>query len=153
MNRQFIFFIAILFIFVACDPNIVFDDFRNTGVNNWDKDSIVSFQVEIADSTSDYDILLSTRNLENYPYSNLWLFVDIIAPNSSSVRDTVEYELAQANGKWLGKGTGGVYVNQFTFRSMVFFPFTGKYEVRIQHGMRDPKLEGLRDIGLTIRKK
>ncbi|MFA9390592.1 MAG: gliding motility lipoprotein GldH [Prolixibacteraceae bacterium] len=136
----------------ACDTKRVFEDFYTTKSEGWNKDSVANFTVAITDTKVDYNLLINCRNLENYPYSNLWLFVDIISPDSMAVRDTLEYQLAYPNGKWTGRGTGGVYENQFTFRSKVFFPDTGNYQFIIQHGMRDETLKGLKDIGIRIEK-
>lgn len=152
MNRRILFFVSILIIFIACDSNKIYNNFCSIGAKNWDKDSIVSFQFDIIDTTHNYNIFLNTRNLENYPFSNLWLFIDIIAPDKRTVRDTIEYQLAKPNGQWIGKGTTGIYLNQFNFKSNIYFPLSGNYEIRVQHGMRDSNLKGLRDIGLTIEK-
>lgn len=152
VNKHSIWFILILIVLFGCDANYIYSDFRQTGTNGWNKDSIIDFQFSIADTISRYDIVLGTRNLENYPFSNLWLFVEIIAPDLTQLNDTIEYQLAQPNGLWLGTGTSGVYLNQYNYRSKVFFPLSGNYEIKIQHGMRDSNLKGLRDIGLTIKK-
>lgn len=137
----------------SCDKKRVYEDFYTSGSNGWDKDSVANFEVNIPYSTMSYNILINCRNLENYPYSNLWLFVDVINPDSMAIRDTVEYQLALPNGKWTGNGTGGVYENQFMYRSNVFFPKAGIYKFQIQHGMRDEKLKGMKDIGIRIEKK
>jgi gliding motility-associated lipoprotein GldH len=33
------------------------------------------------------------------------------------------------------------------------FPLSGKYKMRIKHAMRDEKLNGIEDVGITISKK
>ncbi len=131
----------------------MFEDYYTCNSAGWNKDSLAVFSFEIEDSTLRYNLLLSSRNLESYPYSNLWLFVEVLSPNSITISDTIEYKLAEANGKWTGKGTGGVYLNQFGYRSNVFFPQKGTYTVTVQHAMRNNDLKGLKDIGLRIEKR
>lgn len=137
---------------VACDANQVFENYYSTPSSGWNKDTIVAFNVDIKANNDNYNILMNCRNLENYPYSNLWLFVDIISPDGTTATDTLEYQLALPNGKWTGKGTSGVYYNQFNFRKNIYFPVAGSYTFRIQHGMRDDNLKGLKDIGLRLEK-
>lgn len=152
-NNFFIVIILILFVFIACDNKRVYEDFHSFGSDGWNKDSIACFQFEIDDPGVHYNLFINSRNLESYPYSNLWLFVDVVAPDSTILRDTIQYQLAELNGKWLGTGTGGVYFNQFGFRSDVFFPFSGQYELKIQQAMRDDILSGVRNIGVRIEKR
>lgn len=143
----------VLFSFYSCDKNRVYENFYSTGTHGWDKDSVATFQFDIVDIETKYNLYVNTRNLEQFPYSNLWLFVEVIAPDLTAIRDTVEYQLAFANGKWRGKGTGGIYLSQLPYRINVFFPVEGTYQVNIQHAMRDEQLKGLRDIGIRIEKR
>ena len=143
----------VLVSFYSCDKNRVYENFYSTGANGWDKDSVAKFQFDIADIETRYNLYINTRNSEQYPYSNLWLFVEVIAPDHTAIRDTVEYQLALTNGKWSGKGTGGIYLSQLPYRINVFFPVEGTYQVNIQHAMRDEQLKGLTDIGIRIEKR
>jgi gliding motility-associated lipoprotein GldH len=143
---------ALLVAFVSCKQNSVFHDYHSVNPEGWHADSVVSFNFEITDTTETYQILFNNRNLDSYPFSNLWLFVEIIAPDSSIVHDTIEYQLAQPNGKWLGKGTSGVYDTRLIYRDNVYFPLSGKYTIDVKHGMRKSKLKGISDFGLSIEK-
>ena len=86
----------------------------------------------------------------NYPFSNLWLFVDFVAPNDSSYRDTVEYALAEADGKWLGKGIGDLFDNKWQYKSKVKLEQPGIYTVKLQQAMRKNPLQGIRDVGFRV---
>jgi len=139
----------LVFLLFSCDRKRVYEDFFTTS-GGWNKDSIANFKVDIKNTSINYNLMINCRNLVNYPYSNLWLFINIISPDSMAIRDTLEFQLAQPNGKWTGKGTGGVYENQFWYRANIFFPNSGNYQIQIQHGMRDENLRGLKDIGVRI---
>lgn len=146
------FLLTVLLVFVACSSNTTYHENKMVGKPDWHADSILTFRFDVSDTISVYNINISTRNLEAYPYSNIWFFVKITAPDLSEVSDTVEYQLAETSGKWLGTGTGGVYSNQFTFRKNIFFPLAGSYTIDIQHGMRNKSLKGISDIGLSVEK-
>ncbi|MBN2805590.1 MAG: gliding motility lipoprotein GldH [Prolixibacteraceae bacterium] len=137
-------------LFAACDRHRVYESFYSSKDAAWDKYSIARFEIPISQKNRNYNLYINCRNLENYPYSNLWLFIDIMSPDSLTIRDTLEFQLAQPNGKWTGRGTGGVYENQFAYKTNVFFPDTGTYLFQVQHGMRVDELRGLKDIGIRV---
>ncbi|MCF8361589.1 MAG: gliding motility lipoprotein GldH [Prolixibacteraceae bacterium] len=143
----------LLMIFVSCKQKSVYHEYQPVNQNGWHADSVLTFNFSIEDTTETYRILFNNRNLESYPYQNLWLFVEIMAPDSTIVHDTLEYQLAQPNGKWLGKGTSGVYDTRLMYRENVYFPRSGNYTFFIKHGMRNKKLKGISDIGLSIEKR
>lgn len=135
---------------LACDRKRVYEEFSAIPASGWEKYSVANFKVPIAQKDRNYNLYLNSRNLENYPYSNLWLFIEIMSPDSVFIRDTLEFQLALPNGKWTGRGTGGVYENQFNYKTNVFFPEIGTYTFQVQHGMRDNELVGLKDIGIRL---
>lgn len=139
-----------MFLFSACDYNPVFQQNVSIPNDNWHKDSIVTIQVPITDTVSYNDIYIDLRNLNSYPYSNLYLFVSVSAPNGDYITDTVEYRLADEYGTWLGKNSSRMWDCKLPFRMMVKFAQSGVYTFAIQHGMRDSELDGVADVGLTV---
>lgn len=119
----------------------------------WHQDDLIHFEVELADSVSLHELYLLVRNSTDYPYSNLYLFLDIEFPDKRLLRDTLECILVQRDGQWTGKGFGKIRSNQFLFRDNVWFPNDGTYHFRIQHGMREDTLIGITDIGIRLDKK
>lgn len=145
--------ILISLVLFACNANRVYEDYYTTASDGWHKDSTAAFTFEISDTSSLYNLYINTRNLENYGYSNLWLFTSITAPDGSVLGDTVEFQLALPNGKWTGKGTSGVYHNQYIYRQEVYFPMSGAYTFSINQGMRETRLDGLRNVGISVEKE
>ena len=99
------------------------------------------------------------RNNNDYQYSNLFLIVGIDFPNNFSVIDTLEYEMANAEGKFLGSGFTDLKENKLEYKSNVIFPSTGTYHISVQHAMRKSGdiegislLQGITDVGLRIEK-
>jgi gliding motility-associated lipoprotein GldH len=140
---------ALLF---SCKSKSLYEHYVSPAASGWDKDSTTVFSFNSDKTYLSYDVLINIRNRSDYTFSNLWLFVDVIAPDSTSIRDTVEYQLALPNGKWTGKGTSGMYHNQFIFRQNVFFPKEGTYTIKINHAMRPNPLSGISDVGILVRR-
>jgi gliding motility-associated lipoprotein GldH len=155
MKRLFIqFFLAgsLLIMISACDKNRVFDDYKSIPENGWEKDSLVSFDFNIARATQKHNLYLNVRNKTSYNYSNLWLFVEITDPDGTVKKDTIEITLAEPTGKWLGEGFGGLKTRVTIFRRDVTFNKTGIYNIKIQQGMRENNLRGISDIGFRVEK-
>lgn len=134
----------------ACNFNTLYDKAVDIPKGLWSVSNPVIFAFPVTDTLSSYSIIFTLRNNNNYPYSNLFVFVDTQSPNGHSRRDTVEVALADIKGKWLGKGIGGIWQNNFYFRKNIRFPQSGDYQIKLSQAMRDKNLEGIIDVGIKI---
>lgn len=148
----FLFSIAIMFVFLSCNPNVVYDKFQTLPKSGWNKDSLVVFEIPVKDTIQNQNLYINVRNDISYKYSNLWLFIKIVQPGSAAVSDTFEITLADPSGKWLGEGLSGVKTKQTLYKRNIYFPISGNYKVNIQQGMRENILLGVTDIGLKLEK-
>jgi gliding motility-associated lipoprotein GldH len=137
---------------ISCDRKRVFESYKELDSKGWNKDSIVVFNVAINDTIINHNLLVNIRNKGTYPYSNIYLFMTIGAPDGTSRTDTVEFTLAEPSGRWRGSGIGGLHDNQILYRNSVAFPRKGVYKFEIKQGMRDNVLPGIRDVGIRIEK-
>jgi gliding motility-associated lipoprotein GldH len=137
---------------ISCDRKRVFESYKELDSKGWNKDSIVVFNVAITDTIKNHNLLVNIRNKGTYPYSNIYLFMTIGAPDGTSRTDTVEFTLAEPSGRWKGSGIGGLHDNQILYRNSVSFPKKGIYKFEIKQGMRDNVLPGIRDVGIRIEK-
>lgn len=144
---------ALIAIMAGCGKQPVFQDSRAIPAEGWRADQLIHFEMSLSDTVPLHELYLLVRNTTDYPYSNLYLFLDIVFPDNRLIRDTLECMLVQRDGQWTGKGFGKIRTNQFLFRDDVWFPATGTYHFRIQHGMRDDVLLGISDIGIRLDKK
>jgi gliding motility-associated lipoprotein GldH len=154
MKRSFILaFSAVFCLFFACKTDKLYEEYKTLEPTGWDQDSCAVFSFKIDKTFLNYNLFVNVRNRGDYANSNLWLFVDIKAPDYTCIHDTVEYQLALPNGKWIGKGTGGMFSNQFPFRENVYFPVEGTYTISIRHAMRNNPLKGISDIGIGVKRR
>lgn len=154
MRLNFVICVAALLCAIAsCTPKKEFEAYKTLDSDGWNKDSVVVIPVELRDTLGSHNLYLNIRNNGNYEFSNLWLFVNIKAPDGNLLTDTLEFQLADPAGKWLGSGIGDLFDNQFLYKENVYFPMSGSYEFSIQQGMRSNVLKGIRDIGISIEKR
>ena len=121
-------------------------------VSGWSKDSLFVFDIPVKDSVATFNIYVNIRNRGEYPYQNLWLFLEKITPDSTISCDTIEFYLANNHGKWLGKGIGSTFEMPVFYQQNIKFQATGTYRYKISHGMRDSVLVGINDVGMRLEK-
>ncbi len=151
-------FIIILVFLISCN-NSVYNEYKTVGDNGWDKDSIISFSYNPNDTISKNNVYVNLRNNENFGYSNLWLIIGIQFPDATTIIDTLEYEMADAEGRFLGSGLTDLKENKLEYKTNVIFPNKGKYIFTVQQAMRKAGeteginlLEGITDVGISIEK-
>lgn len=135
----------------SCQRGYLFESAISIPNHGWASDEFVSFEVKVADTLQEYNISINLRNEGRYEFSNLFLFVNTLAPSGAQIRDTIECTLADKSGKWLGRGVAGQYSHKIPYKSNVRFPLTGIYRFEIEHGMRNDPLFHITDIGISIK--
>jgi len=157
-NSVLLSFLFPILVFVSCDSNQVFDAYKAVP-NAWHKDSITSFKVNPPDSLNAYNLFVNIRNTNAYKYNNLFLIVEMVFPHGKTIKDTLEYRMADPSGKLLGTGLTDVKENKLWYKQQVVFKEVGEYTVNIQHAMRENgkvngviELEGITDVGFRIEK-
>lgn len=119
----------------------------------WSQENRVAFDINIDDTLSIYEMGIGLRHLENYRYSNLFVFLHTILPNGNHTHDTIECTLATPEGRWIGKSSGSMRDLTIPLNENLRFPLKGNYHFEIEQAMREPKLKGISDIGLYIEKQ
>ena len=119
----------------------------------WRQENRIAFDADINDTISSYVFGIGLRHLENYRYSNLFVFLHTRMPNGNITHDTIECTLATPEGRWLGKSSGSMRDMVIPLNDNLKFPLSGPYHFEIEQAMREPVLKGISDIGLFIEKQ
>ncbi len=135
----------------SCDRNLVYDQFNTIKGEGWTWSDVQEFSPAIGDTLSYYNIYLQVRHKGDYPVSNLYMFVHLTGPHDQSVTDTVNFILAQPDGRWNGKGLGDLKEIRLLYKKNVRFPEAGTYCFRIEQGMRIPSVPVV-NVGVCIEK-
>lgn len=150
--------LGLLVLLSSCDKSRVFDDYREFD-GTWNKDSIVSFSFEHKDTLAKYNMFVTMRNNNKYPYSNLFLIVQMQQPGTRlTTVDTLEYQMANPDGTLMGEGGfSAVKESALWYKENIKLPKLGKYTVNIQQAVRQAgnvagvqKLEGVTEVGFRI---
>ncbi len=134
----------------ACVDPPFYHENRRFDPPEWEAANQLVFTFEIDNTEQPYDFLLHLRHAESYPYSNLYLFLQLDFPNGKKSVDTLECILADPSGQWRGNRTGQLVDHRIVMNQRRIFPLKGTYHVRIRQAMRENPLPDIHDVGFTL---
>lgn len=132
----------------GCSSEVVSMAHTDLPESGWVVTDTVVLPIEVSDTTIAYDLAITLRHTDKYPYQNIWFFMQ--TPDGRC--DTVLAMLADDRGQWLTTRAGRYYTGYVVAERDVRFMETGKHVVRIVHGMRDERLLGITDVGIELRR-
>lgn len=135
---------------MACNRSLVFDQTRDIGAKGWHKDSTLVFEPLINDTSRVMNLGFTFEHSNDYPYSNLWLFIDVESPAGDLQTDTMEFFLAEPDGQWIGQGSDRSRTLNWLYKGHVKLAHPGQYRFTIQQGMRRDRLEGVQSLSMWI---
>ena len=150
INRLYV-FLSLTLVVVSCrfgGNNM--QQYEPVPASGWLAESPVRMEVPVSDTVGVYDVALRLRHTDDYPYSNLWLFVTTVAPDNTATVDTVNIRLADEYGRWFGSGIGASIQYEFLYRQAFRFDRSGLWHIAIQQGMQDSELEGITAVGIKV---
>lgn len=137
-------------VLAGCGPAPYFHENTKIDPNGWKGSDAITYTFDISDTEQAYDFILSLRHSEAYPYSNLFLFVQLDFPNGKTSVDTLECVLADERGRWNGKRTGQLVDHRILMNSRKIFPLEGSYHLKIRQAMRHDPLPEVHDVGFSL---
>ncbi len=156
---KYVRFVVFALVLTSCNSNIVYDQYFPIESHQWSSENKINFVVNSSDTISKNNVFIHIRNNKNYEYSALFLIVKLDFPNGFQVIDTLEYEMTDVEGNWLGSGFTDIKENKLFYKENVVFSEKGTYNFEIRQVTRaiddiDGKnpLIGITDVGLKIEK-
>lgn len=144
--------------FISCDKKRVFDEYKKLN-GKWAKTDTIQFEFDQMDTIKPYNLFLNIRDNSNYPFNNLYVIVALKQPDNLVKIDTLEYEMANPDGKLMGEGFTDVKENKLWYQENFVFKKQGKYSVKITQALRETgnvtgveDLEGITEVGFRIEK-
>lgn len=148
--------LSTVMLLVSCDDTQFFDEYQSTN-GDWNKSDVKKFTFTQKDTVNAYNLFVNIRNNSEYPYSNLFLIVKMFKPNGKAIIDTLQYQMADAEGRLLGNGFTDVKESKLFYREKYKFQNSGTYKIEIEHAVRengkvkgDSLLKGISEVGFRI---
>ncbi len=159
MLRNISIVIGFFFVLQACQNNTVYSKYVHLDNAAWKHKQNLKFNIPVQDTTALYNIFINLRNTNDYAYSNLFLITQMTFPDKTKVIDTLEYEMTDAQGNFLGSGFSDIKENKLFYKEKVRFALPGNYLFEIRQAMRERNtvqavnpLTGVKDVGISIEK-
>ena len=155
MRRTFWFLLLAVVLFTGCMPSPYFQKEEAVPQNAWSYNFKPTFTFDITDTTAIYKTTFLIRHTEAYPYQNIWLWVYIKTPGDTIVKkERVNITLAEASGKWLGRGMGEIWEQRMRMDlgDSVRFDKKGTYKISLEQNMRVNPLPDILHVGLRVEK-
>ena len=144
----------------SCSNHLEYTKYKSIANASWEANKDISFEFNIQDTIAPKNLFIHVRNNNDYPFSNLFVITTMNFPNGDKIIDTLQYEMADKSGRYLGKGFTEIKENKLFYKEKKVFPVSGKYLLNIHHAMRKsgevniiPFLKGIQDVGLSIEKR
>ena len=153
LNRFLIIVLAIMLISCETTEFLKFHNF-NSG---WGNSEIVefNFEGEKQDSKKNIDFILRHNN--DYSFANIFLISELTSSKNQIQVDTLEFKLAESNGKWLGETKISIvehklpYKTDFILKKGEAFKLKVKTSMRLNNEIKEiENLDGVLNFGLLI---
>jgi len=144
---------------VSCETTMIYDQYQPIENHQWSFDNKIEFIVNNLDTISNKNVFINIRSNKSYEFSSLFLITKIEFPRGKRIIDTLEYEMTDTQGKWLGTGFTDIKENKLFYKENVIFSEKGDYKFSIQQATRSINdiegsnpLKGITDVGISIEK-
>ena len=138
--------------FISCRNDNIIVDVEQSVDTFWEYNKPLEYSFEIQDTSCAYDMSIHIRHCATFTHENLYLNTTTIFPNGKTTTYPVSFQLAENNGKWLGKCSGDICDITIEMSSASYFQIPGKYTIQFEQFSRSDSLQGVQKIGLKVKK-
>ena len=138
---------------------MVYDQYKPIENHQWRSERSIHFIVSSRDTISLNNVFINIRNNKDYEFNSIFLITKMEFPSGNQVIDTLEYEMTDSYGNWLGQGFTDIKENKLFYKENVVFSEKGDYKFDIYQATRSSNdiegkkpLKGITDVGLRIEK-
>jgi len=153
MKSTIFIYSIMLILFFSCESEKT--HFYSFPDSSWNSQQIVKFDITTEDSTQVRISNISIRHNTSYEYQNIIFFLHHYFKENLISTDTIDFDLAEDDGKWMGIGKSNI--REFT--TTISTPKTyqnGIQSFSLELAMRDntstelEKLNGISDISFYL---
>lgn len=155
-NRQYavvfaLFSMMLSLSFVACGPDHLFREIQKTDQESWSYDAPLHFKTTITDTSALYDVFIILDHLKSYPFENLYLRINQQAGQESQT-DTLTLDIMSKDGYYKGKCDEESCEMKALIFDHIRYVQPGPLNFTVEQFTRNKSLEGIKAVGLEIRK-
>lgn len=151
-NAILFFLSCILILVVSCTESESIYSYKQIDGEKWFRDSVLTYIIDSVqlNAAKSYNLSFEITTGRNYPYRDIWIEVTHNLNDSVCQVDSLQFILADKNGKWFGSGVGGLNQITFPYLSYLSLDTAQLYEMKIRHTMIDNPLGGVVKVGIKL---
>lgn len=152
MKRKIAFCLIILIGLCSCGKKTIFEKYKKIENYTWNGNTIVSFDVNIEDIDKKYDVYITVRHSEVYPFDNLYVGVDIYTPSGDKRSKDYYLEMRNEDRSFKGDVLGDIWDVKVLIMKNVSFNSAGLHKFEISNLMQYTNIPDIMEIGLIVEK-
>lgn len=147
-------FLFSFLLMTGCDSSRIYETNRDFKGSLWPISDTLTFDIQIPDTTSRYNVLLNVRNTIDFETARLFVQYQLLDSGNVIRQRLVEQNLFdKRTGKPFGEsGLGDIYTHQFLLERGISFSGIRAYQIRVNHMMRPDTLNEIRSVGIRVEK-
>lgn len=119
----------------------------------WNYEDTLTYEVEIKDTTSRYDIGLRIRHSKDYPSENLYIRILTFFPDDQTLGQTLSLDFADHTGQWYGNCNGQTCTVHIVLQENAIFNQIGIHRFQLVQYMRIDPVEEIENVDFFLDKK
>jgi gliding motility-associated lipoprotein GldH len=150
--KKFGLFLLSMILLVSCNSKKIFENYQDIENMKWSRDKVVTFEVDIEDTSTPFNVELAIRHTSYYVWANLKVNLTTIYPSGEERTRDYDFFLRNEDGSFKAEGAGDLWDISFPLLDKINFSETGKYIFKIQNIMPQPETDDIMQVGLVVKK-
>ncbi len=153
MSVRLISWMVLMLCICSCSQQYYYQHTETIADAQWSYEDTLSFEVDIADTTVTYDLMLDINHSKNYAYQNIYVKIFTTFPDGKELAQQVPIDFADGKGRWYGKcGSSSCHL-RVMLQEQAHFNQIGTHSLEVVQYMRISPLEGIQAVDLLVDKK
>lgn len=141
--------VAMALALLSCNPEQrEASAYINLPASGWAYADTLAFPLNVADSIATGYIIVAIDHTPEYRYADLWMELTSTQPGNTLRRDTLQLQMCDSAGTWLGTGVASNY--QLTTHPLRL-TFAGALPLTLRHILRTDTLRHVNRVGLFFK--
>lgn len=119
----------------------------------WLKKDVKTFDISIQNTEETYDLSLSFRYVEGFPYKSMKVNVIETSPAGKEISKEYNLKVRDESGEYIGEPALDIWDSQHLIESGKKYAEKGKYTYTIEHVMPKDPVQMVMEIGIILDKK
>lgn len=150
-NVSFLMGAIVLLLFSSCGPSYEYESYHDIENGQWAYEDTLSFQFNIEDTLSIYNLYLELEHSPTFSNQNLYTQIHTTFPERQRLTEMISLELSDnMTGSWQGKCNKERCTLQIPIQEGAYFNQIGKHIITIEQYMRKSPVEGVYRIGFML---